>query len=132
MIRISIFLPTKKRRKYSHAIYSLFITFVVIQSTFANATNDISYHSSGNFIIPTMQKVLVDPVLDRDANLFIQDNVQDECVDCDASCCACCASTLLTFIYALNRIKPPIQLNYGDQLARFKTPYDSLLRPPKR
>ena len=131
MIRTSIFLHSKKRCKSLYVICSLLIILIVMQSTFASETNNISNQNSDTFVMPALQKPLINAVIMQSADLIEQDSTQDECVDCDASCCSCCANTLLASIVLLNKIKTPVQVYCGNKLARFKTPYYSLLRPPK-
>lgn len=56
---------------------------------------------------------------------------QDDCLDCNATCCPCCSNSICTLLSVKDDIKNPELFFDNIGLIQLNTPYYSFLRPPK-
>ena len=56
---------------------------------------------------------------------------QDDCLDCNVTCCPCCSNSICTLLSVKDDIKAPELFFDNIGLIQLNTPYYSFLRPPK-
>lgn len=125
-----IFRANLVSKQFKIACYVM-IALILMQSGFAMAESFTANIDSKHTLIQSFQ---VDNTSTKipsgDKSTSEEVMTQDECLDCNSTCCPCCPTLLLTFAKVKNEAKIEGFHFYSIEPLRLETLYYSFLRPP--
>jgi len=98
----------------------------------ANSASDSLSFSNTNYKNVNEQHLQVNTRITEHTDIKALDITDDDCIDCDGTCCPCCSNVTFTLASIETNQPTDFLMVLSTEFNQFEPPYYAFLRPPKQ